>query len=795
MDYKYLSAKIREICGKRTLLAFVTVSLLIIYWFSLPSTLFEEPYSTVLESSDGELLSASIAKDGQWRFPAGDTVPDKFAEALILFEDKRFYSHPGVDLLSLGRALRQNISEGKVVSGGSTLSMQVIRLSRKGKSRSLFQKTIELVLATRLEIRYSKAEILSLYAAHAPFGGNVVGLEAACWRYFGIDAANLSWAEAALLAVLPNSPAMIHPGKNREQLKAKRDRLLDKLRDAGKIDAFTCALAKEEPVPEQPHVLPRLARHLLARMAREGFAQQKITSTLNQHLQRRVEQIVRDHHERLKANQIFNAAVLVLEVKTGHVLAYAGNVDSENGLHGGDVDIIASPRSTGSILKPFLYAAMLHEGKILPRTLLPDVPVQINGFAPKNFSKEYDGAVAADKALIRSLNVPAVHMLRDYRYEKFHRLLKDAGMTTLARPADHYGLSLILGGAEGTLWDITGMYASMARTLNNYFEHPGRNRYNRSDFHAPVYFTGPPRDDASLENGSWLNAGSIYLTFEALKEVYRPGEETGWRYFNNAKQIAWKTGTSFGHRDGWAVGVTPDYAVGVWAGNADGEGRPGLTGTEAAAPLMFDIFSQLDAGAWFHQPKAEMQQIVTCKKSGYRVSPYCDERDTIWVTSESLNTKACPYHKMVHLTADMKFQVHSECVPLNKMTHTTWFALPPVQEYYFKSRNLSYRSLPPFRADCQSSSLLAGMDMIYPKPDARIFIPRDIDGNPGSSVFELAHRNPNTLVYWHLDGEYIGSTKRIHHLALNPPEGKHVLTVVDEHGEALERRFEVISKM
>jgi penicillin-binding protein 1C len=403
--------------------------------------------------------------------------------------------------------------------------------------------------------------------------------------------------------------------------------------------------------------------------------------------------------------------------------------------------------------------------------------------------------VAADKALIRSLNVPAVHMLRDYRYEKFHRLLKDAGMTTLTRPADHYGLSLILGGAEATLWDVTGMYASMARTLNNYFEHPGKNRYDRNDFHAPVYFKSQDRDSSPLEGSSWLNAASIYLTFEALKEVYRPGEETGWRYFNNAKQIAWKTGTSFGHRDGWAVGVTPDYAVGVWAGNADGEGRPGLTGTEAAAPLMFDIFSQLDAGAWFEQPQAEMQQIATCKKSGYRASSHCDERDTLWVTSESLDTKACPYHKMVHLTSDMKFQVHSECAPLNAMIHTTWFALPPVQEYYYKSRNLSYRSLPPFRADCQSSSLLAGMDMIYPKANARIFIPRDIDGNPGSSVFELAHRNPNTSVYWHLDGEYVGSTKRAHHLALNPGEGKHVLTVVDEHGEALERHFEVISKM
>ncbi len=265
-----------------------------------------------------------------------------------------------------------------------------------------------------------------------------------------------------------------------------------------------------------------------------------------------------------------------------------------------DVDIIKSRRSTGSILKPFLFAAMLDEGKILQRTLVPDVPTIINGFSPKNFSKEYDGAVPANKALIRSLNIPAVHMLRTYRYEKFHSLLKNMGMNTLDRSPDHYGLSLILGGAEGTLWDITGMYASMARTLNNYWEHPGKNRYNRSDFHPPHYIE--PRHESDLNQGgsegnleatSWLSAAAIFQTFDALKEVYRPGEESGWRYFSSSKKIAWKTGTSFGFRDAWAVGVTPHYAVGVWVGNADGEGRPGLTGTDAAAPLMFDIFSQL----------------------------------------------------------------------------------------------------------------------------------------------------------------------------------------------------------
>jgi penicillin-binding protein 1C len=772
----------------------VVLLLSVAYYFCLPAKLFVDPYSTVLEASTGELLSATIAPDGQWRFPESDSIPSKFATALITFEDKRFFSHPGIDPLSLGRAFRQNISAGKIVSGGSTISMQVIRLARKGKSRTLLEKAIEIILATRLELRYSKQEILALYASHAPFGGNVVGLEAACWRYFRLSPENLSWAEASLLAVLPNSPSLIHPGKNREHLKRKRDRLLDKLEQAGEIDAFTCSLAKEEPIPEQPQSLPRYARHLLLRAQNDHRTRQKIHSTVRYTLQQQVEEIIQRHHEALKDNFVHNAAAIVLDVKSGNVLAYVGNISGEEKDNGDEVDIIASPRSTGSILKPFLYAASLEEGKILPKTLLPDVPVIVNGFSPKNFSHEYDGAVPADKALIRSLNIPAVHVLKDYNTERFHKLLQKIGFTTFSKSTEHYGLSLILGGGEATLWEITGAYASMARTLNNYFVDQGDHRYDKNDFHSPVYIDQNSREKQP-DATSWLSAGSIYLTFDAIKELYRPGEETGWRHFSSSRQIAWKTGTSFGFRDGWAVGVTPEYAVGIWVGNADGEGRPGLTGTEAAAPILFDIFSKLPGANWFHQPYLELQQITTCKRSGFRISERCPDADTIWVAKKGLETTACPYHKTIHITADHKFRLHSECASVDEMKHVTWFVLPPVQEFYYKSKNLSYKSLPPFRRDCEPSSAVIGMEMIYPKANSRIFIPREIDGKPGSSVFELAHRNPNAEVYWHLDGEYLGSTVRNHHFPIHPAEGKHIVTIIDEHGEAIERQFEVVSKM
>lgn len=766
--------------------------LLTVYTFSLPKTLFQESYSTVIEDRENKLLGASIAPDGQWRFPEGNNIPDKFKTAIVLFEDKRFYSHAGVDVRSLIRATQQNLKAGKIVSGGSTLSMQVIRLSRN-KQRTFFEKLVELILATRLELRYSKEEIVALYAAHAPFGGNVVGIEAACWRYFGRDAEELSWSEAALLAVLPNNPALIHPGRNRDELKAKRDRLLLRLLNAGNVDSITYQLSVSEPIPENPVALPRLAPHLLGRVIKEGYAQTRVATSIDKSLQERLTQLVNYHHEKLKGNRVFNAAAIIVEVKTGRTLAYVGNTAS-GPEHDDAVDIVTARRSTGSILKPILFAALLDEGKLLPTTLQPDVPTLINGFAPQNFTKEYDGAVPANQALTRSLNIPAVHQLRDYRYEKFYELLKNTGITTLNQPADHYGLSMILGGAEASLWEVTGVYASMARTLHNFFEVPGSNRYSKNDFHAPVYRQQDSLVQRNQEASSWLSAAAIYLTFDVLQEVYRPGEQTGWRMFQSSKKIAWKTGTSHGLRDAWAVGVNGDYAVGVWAGNADGEGRPGLTGTESAAPLMFDIFGQLSGNTWFQAPGNELYEIEICSSSGMRATELCEIRTKQFVTQSGLQSGVCRYHQLIHLSQDRKYRVHASCEQVSNMITESRFILPPVQEYYYKAKNISYKTLPPMRSDCANPTSVASMDILYPRPNARVFVPRLLDGQQGSVVFEATHRQATASVYWHMDGNYMATTKGVHRVAVSPGNGKHRLTLVDESGNIVEQVFSIISE-
>ena len=772
------------------------------YLFSLPRTLFDHPTCMVLEDKDGNLLGARIAADGQWRFPAGENIPEKFETALLEFEDRRFYRHPGVDPRGLARAIFQNIKNRRIVSGGSTLSMQVIRMSRGQKSRNIFQKLIEMILATRLELRYSKKEILSLYTANAPFGGNVVGLEAAAWRYFGKRPDLLSWGEAAMLAVLPNSPGLIHPGRQREALLQKRNRLLVRLRDNGTIDDLTCELASSEPLPEKPLQLPQLAPHLLDRSfsslsGKPSTQKSRIRTTLDANLQSRITAIIEHHHKNLAANEIHNLAAVIIEVETGNILAYVGNAPGAGDDHEAAVDIVNAPRSTGSILKPFLYAMMLQEGQIFPQSLIPDVPTLLSGYRPENFHEKYDGAVPARKVLSRSLNVPMVHMLHEYGLEKFHHNLQKFGFSTINKPPGHYGLTLILGGAEINLLEVTNAYACMARMLNHVYRFDGE--YDPEDFRPANYFQDfkvIPTPKEKLEKAPGvISASAAWLTFDAMQEVERPNSEGGWENFRSRRRIAWKTGTSFGFRDAWAVGVTPKYAVGVWAGNADGEGRPGLVGVLASAPVLFDIFNALPPdNKWFEQPFDDMKRIPVCHESGYLPLPICPV-DTVWGPANSIHATPCPYHTIIHLDKSEQWQVNASCEAPEKIVHRSWFVLPPLSEYYFKSKNPAYAVLPPFRKDCISEAQQTNpMQLIYPKQPTRIYVPTDLDGKLSRTVFSVAHRDPAVTIYWHIDDEYIGHTKDFHNMELNPPEGDHYLTLVDGSGNRLVQKFVIIKK-
>ena len=773
--------------------------LFLLFLLCLPSRLFVSPTSYVIEASNGSLLNASIAKDGQWRFPVADTVPQKFIQCIITFEDKRFYQHPGIDLLAMARATRQNLRARSVKSGGSTLTMQVIRLSRR-KSRSVYQKLLEMIQSIRLELRYSKQEILNIYAANAPFGSNVVGLEAASWRYYGRDPKTLSWGEMATLAVLPNSPSLIHPGKNSTQLIKKRNDLLDKLHVLNIIDQQTAMLSKLEPIPDKPMPLPQHAPHLLARFKSEKetlhIESTRLKSTLNEDLQLKVNDILKRYNNRYRANEINNIAAIILDVKTGSVLSYNGNIyqpkDPEMESH---VDMIRAARSPGSTLKPLLYASMLDDGFLLPKTLVADIPTQIGGYSPQNYDLGYDGAIPADRALSRSLNIPAVKMLQQYKYQRFYDKLKKFKFSTLNKPADHYGLSLILGGSEVTMWDLSKAYLGMARSLNHFNDFSGK--YNPHDYDDPTYSqAGLHRDSRFDKYETELNAildhGSIWNTFNAMEELMRPGEEGLWEQFSSSQRLAWKTGTSFGFRDAWAIGVTPQYVVCVWVGNADGEGRPGLTGIDIAAPVMFEIFKQLPAGPWFPIPKSKVKKIIVCKQSGYKAGEYCTEKVEQLSSPNGDKTNLCPYHKLIHLDKTEQFQVTDNCVSVSNMIHKSFFVLPPTMEYYYKMKNSDYRILPPFMVGCEVVDNNSMMEMIYPKNNASVYIPLEFNGERGKVVLTATHRSNDAKIFWHLDNSYIGTTVNYHQMEISPSPGRHLLTLIDDKGNRLVQTFRIL---
>jgi penicillin-binding protein 1C len=774
---------------------------LIWFIFCLPSPLFRDPVCMVLEDNQGNLLGARIAADGQWRFPTTEQVPEKYAKSLVAFEDKRYYYHWGIDPISFCRAFAQNIKNQRVVSGGSTISMQVIRMARKGQSRSIWEKIIEAIQATRLEFRCSKKEILALYCSNAPYGGNVVGIDAASWRYFGKDPKLMSWAESATLAVLPNSPSLIHFGRNRQALIDKRNRLLKMLFDESQIDKNTYELSIEEQLPEQPHELPRLAPHLLERAYIEQFKNSKnyntrLKTTIDSKIQEQVTSILLNHHNTLKTNGIHNASAIVYEVETGNIVAYVGNVVGSGEENQEQVDCIKAPRSSGSIFKPILYALGNQEGIIAPNSLISDVPMTLSGYKPMNYFETYDGAIPAKRALQRSLNVPMVRLVQQLGIEKFHFWLKKLGLSTINHPPDYYGLPLALGGAETTLWDITNLYAGMARTVNHFSE--SDSRYFSDDFRQPNYifskkYSRPNRLRWTAQTPN-LNAGACYLAFDAMQNVERPTSSGDWQQFMSSKRIAWKTGTSFGFRDAWAVGVNPKYAVGVWVGNADGEGRPDLIGVSAAAPILMDIFGTLPSNDWFSAPYDDLMQLPLCHESGFRAGEYC-QTDTVLVCKDAVKLLQCPYHQLLHLDASGLFQVTDACESPSTMLHRPWFVLPPIEEFYYKSKNPNYISPPPFKEGCVAAGETdSPMQLIYPRYHAQIYVPIDLDGKLSRTVFQAAHRNPETTIYWHLDNAYLTSTKSFHNIELIPTIGQHTITLVDEKGNRVEQRFEIIGK-
>ena len=760
----------------------VLLFVVLVWWFSLPKVLFSDPISCVVNDQGGNLLGARIADDGQWRFPSAEEVPDKFEQAIIHFEDEYFYWHTGFNPISIAKAFYSNLTSS-TKRGGSTLTQQVIRLSRKNKQRSYTEKIIELVQATRLELKLSKKEILLHYSAYAPFGGNVVGLEAASWRYFGISPKQLTWGQASALAVLPNSPSIIYPGKNDKQFLNKRNALLKKLVSKEVIDEETYQLSLLESLPSTPLPLPNEAFHFVDFVCQQN-QKDVMASSIQYRLQQKANQITDKHQRALQKNSIYNLSLIVVENETRKVLAYVGNTSKTKSPFR-YVDMMQAKRSTGSTLKPFLYAAALEESQILPTSLLQDVPVSFNGYRPKNFNEKFHGLVPAHQALSRSLNVPFVNVLQDYGLSLFYENLRDAGLQQINKGIDHYGLTLILGGAEVSLWELTQAFVNFKEVYSTYVT--SSSQYSTDGIqNLTIKASGSnTKQELDYKPSNW-HASSVYFTLKAMMELERPEDFNFGAILGDDQQIAWKTGTSYGFKDAWSIGMNEEYTVGVWVGNADTEGRPNLTGIKAAAPIMFDVFKELPKSRdWLLPPYDDVKQVSLCLFSGMPKSKACDKSELLWISSHSKALQQCTYHTEISVDETERYEVKNNCYPLSKMKKKSFVELSPIEKHF--TQTMGFETPPPLHPNCgEVTDEKELMEFIFPRKNERILLPKSFDGTDEEVVLQLAH-SKNTEVHWYIDERYLTTTTELHETSIHLPPGRYQISVVDEKGHFLKQ--------
>lgn len=746
----------------------------ILLW-SIPKPIILQDYSTVVQSREGHILRFFLNEKEQWHFPPPENrrISENLKNAVLLFEDEWFFVHPGINPVSLLKAFFINFKSGDIERGGSTLSMQVARLLNP-KARTYKNKFIELFQALFLELRYSKKEILSLYLSFAPYGGNIVGAEAAALKYFGISIDKLTWAQAATLAVLPNAPSFIHPGKNRDKLYSKRDRLLKKLYKKKHLskDELQLALSEKVDILSNPYnfIAPHMSRKILL-SGKRGL----VKTTLDLRIQRLLERMMKDVQAALDFQGVKNCSVLISDTQSGEVLGYSGSLNFFDEASEGQVDGVLAPRSTASTLKPFIYALAMDRGMALPDTWVKDVDENYNGYKPENADQHFRGLIPLSEALVYSLNAPAVAILHQLGLGTFYENLESLGFTHLFRTADEYGLPLILGGAEANLWDLNQAYRALA---------------NGGRF-TPLSMILNEKN--SYEADQVYSSGASYLTLEMMKELRRPGVEFYWNQFENSKPIAWKTGTSFGNRDAWAIGVNPSYTVAVWAGNFNGEVNHNLRGSQTAAPVLFDVFQwlpKMDRPDWFVKPEKALKEVQLCELSGMIASPYCPEVKVKKAPLDFSSEHFCYFHKEIFIDTKTDHRIRSDCWQGKEREKITAVFYPPDVLQTWRDENIRLPRQYAYHSDCtvDSSHEIA---ILYPKHNSELVIPVDFNGQREKLIMKAVHQEASAKLFWYVGNEYLGSTVNYHEMEINLLPGKHTLTVMDSFSRLKKIQFQV----
>ncbi|HHU81765.1 MAG TPA: penicillin-binding protein 1C [Firmicutes bacterium] len=733
-----------------------------------PEEALLRPTATLVFDRQGRLLRTFTSEDEKWRFqtPLARISPE-LRKFLVFYEDRWFFWHPGVNPFSFLRAAYQNLRAKAIVAGGSTISMQIARMMEP-KPRTWTAKFREVFRACQLEQRYSKKELLEIYFNMAPYGGNIEGVAAASWLYFGKEPSDLSIAEAALLTILPKSPNRYRPDLHPGEARLARDRALARFYRHGLLTADEYHRALLEEVPGERSPLPFIAPHFAQEMRNRHPAEARIYTSIDRDLQLFCEELLAAHIAGLRPEGITNGAVVVLDNRTHELLAAVGSVNFFDERTGGQVNGYLAPRSPGSALKPFLYVLALEKGLITPAQYLEDVPVDYSGFSPINFDRTYNGIVTAREALRRSLNVPAVNLLAQLGENGLHQLLRRAGLSTIIHPAEHYGLSLVLGGCEVTLLELAALYSALA---------------NSGEYVYPVFQPGqapPPHARTKL-----FDEGAAYIITGILQELDRPDLPSCWE-FSTLPAVAWKTGTSYGYRDAWSIGYDPRFTVGVWVGNFSGEGRPGLIGAEAAAPLLFDLFSRMDGRApvaWFQRPNNVRERAV-CALSGQPPGPHCGTLITDLYLTNSSPIATCSLHRSTLLDAATGYRLPPDRVAGRSVMEKTYINWPPRVAAWFRQNGYLFEELPPLLPETHKTLPGAGPEIRSPAADSHYYLRPGIPAEFQKIALEAAAGSEVQKLYWFVNGVLQGTAVPGETLFYLPNPGKHQVVCEDDHGRS-----------
>jgi penicillin-binding protein 1C len=754
--------------------SFVIVFLLSLVLIPFPSAKLNPIPSTIILDKDNKIRRVTLAPDEMWRIPIkSEEISLSLKKVVVAYEDRHFYYHLGINPISIFRSLIANSKAGKIVQGGSTITMQIARLMEP-KPRTVKNKIIEIFRALQLELRYSKKEILTFYFNLAPYGGNIVGVGAASYLYFNKNPKHLSLGECCLLAAIPNSPNNLRPDINFNAAKKSRLKVLNLLLNQNKISFKEKNEAQTEPLPNQRFPLPFKIPHLSNLLIQKYPLFTSINTNINSDIQHLAETVLTKHLSPLEKMGITNGAVVVIENSNHQLRALVGSKDFFDRQNSGQVNGALAPRSPGSALKPFIYALGIENGLISPESLLFDVPVEYSGYRPVNYDDTYHGAVTVREALIRSLNVPAVNLYAKLGEDGIYTFLKEAGISTLPQPQNYYGLSLILGGCGVNLLELTNIYAGLA---------------NSGKF-KPVRLL---INDVDFEGKKLLNNGTCFILSELLSELRRPELPSVWEYSINMPKVAWKTGTSYGHRDAWSIGYTPQYTIGVWVGNFDGKGVPELIGAEAAAPILFSLFNALNEpspNAWFIQPETVKERQV-CTISGMPLGENCvSAKEELYIPGISPYLK-CNLHQQIFVDTKTEKRLCSHC-RVGKNYEGKIVEKWPVEIATWMVRNGYRLDLIP-EHDPLCFKIMSGKKPIILSPTAQT----EYKIRPGINLkyqkilLDATVSNETKTIYWFLDGKLIFSGKPTDKAFFIPTQGIHSVICTDDQGRSSDVRFTV----